>query len=198
MNIALTRTDEEFPPHRAFTVGDLRRMIDAGIIREDERIELVEGEIVVMAAKKYAHELIKKELARAAFRGASGDIDVTVEPTIEFSQDILLEPDIAVFPRHRFKESEAGFGRLNRGDCLLVIEVAVSSLNYDKKTKARLYAALGVREFWVVDANERISWVHTGPRDDGSWSSIVEHGPEEILTTPALPGFSISLVDIQD
>jgi len=87
---------------------------------------------------------------------------------------------------------------LRRGDCLLVIEVAVSSLNYDKKTKARLYAALGVREFWVVDANERISWVHTGPRDDGSWSSIVEHGPEEILTTPALPGFSISLADIQD
>lgn len=52
-------------------------------------------------------------------------------------------------------------------DCQVVIEVAVSSLNYDKKLKAEIYAGLGVREFWVVDANERGTWVHTEPTAQG-------------------------------
>jgi Uma2 family endonuclease len=58
-----------------------------------------------------------------------------------------------------------------------------------------LYAKLGVQEFWVIDANERRTFVHTGPTADG-WSSILERGPDEVLTTPALPGFAFKLGDI--
>jgi Uma2 family endonuclease len=76
-----------------------------------------------------------------------------------------------------------------------VIEVVASSLAYDKGLKARLYARHRVREFWVIDANDRSTWAHTGPSRDG-WSSIVERGPQEVLTTPALPGFSIRLDEI--
>ena len=75
---------------------------------------------------------------------------------------------------------------------MLAIEVAASSLAYDRGPKARLYARHRVQEFWVVDANERITWIHTGPTDDG-WSSIVERGPNETLTTPTLPNFKIKL-----
>jgi Uma2 family endonuclease len=78
---------------------------------------------------------------------------------------------------------------------LLAIEVAVSSLAYDKGLKARLYARQSVREFWVVDANERITWIHTGPSENG-WSSIVERGPGETLTTSALPGPAVNLAQI--
>ena len=115
--------------------------------------------------------------------------------TIQFSEDVLLEPDIAIFPRRYLKKSDAGFVTLDRGECSLVIEVAASSLGYDKKVKALLYAELGVQEFWVVDANERVTWIHSGPVDNG-WSSIVERGPNETLTTPALPNFSLRLADI--
>jgi Uma2 family endonuclease len=76
-----------------------------------------------------------------------------------------------------------------------VIEIAVSSLRYDKKLKSLLYASLGVREFWVIDANERIAWVHAGPSDDG-WSSITERGGNDTLTTSALPGLAIKLSEI--
>src|SRR5262245_32955942 len=76
MNIALTRTAEEFPPRRLFTAADVSRMIDAGVLAEDERIELIEGEIVVMAAKKYAHEFIKKELNKAIVRALQGGMDM--------------------------------------------------------------------------------------------------------------------------
>src|SRR5437867_5361711 len=102
----------------------------------------------------------------------------------------MLEPDIAVYPKTLFKKSEKGFAQLDRGEALLVIEVAASSLAYDKGLKARLYARHGVKEFWVIDANTRSTWIHTGPTGDG-WSSITERGPQDALTTPALAGFSI-------
>jgi Uma2 family endonuclease len=71
----------------------------------------------------------------------------------------------------------------------------VTSLAYDRGLKARLYARHGVREFWVVEANERITWVHTGPSGE-AWSSVVEHGPRDALATSALPGVSIWLGEI--
>jgi Uma2 family endonuclease len=95
----------------------------------------------------------------------------------------------------RLRRSEAGFVTINEGDCSLIIEISVSSLSYDKGRKAALYARLGVREFWVVDANERRTFVHTSPSGD-SWSSIVQCGPDDVLTSPALPGFSFRLSDI--
>lgn len=80
-------------------------------------------------------------------------------------------------------------------EALLVVEVAASSLAYDKGLRARLYARHRVKEFWVIDANASTTWVHTGPSGDG-WSSIVEHGPHDALATAALPGFSIRLNEI--
>ena len=195
MNIAITRAIDDLPPRRAFGVEDVRRMVEIGVIGENERVELIGGDLFVMAAKGYAHETIKNALVRAVFRAAPDDVEVGIEMTIQFSEDILLEPDIAVFPRRNRKRSDAGFAALDQGACPLVIEVAASSLRYDKKLKSLLYAKLGVQEFWVVDANERVTSVHTGPTEDG-WSSIVERGPNETLTTPALPNFSIRLCDI--
>jgi Uma2 family endonuclease len=195
MNVAVTCAIEDLPPRRAFTVEDLHRMIEIGVLAENERIELIGGELFVMAAKGYAHEVIKSRLARSMVQAAPDDVEISVEISIQFAEDILLEPDIAVFPRGYWKKSNAGFVTLDRGALSLAVEVAASSLRYDMKLKSRLYAGLGVQEFWVVDANERVAWIHTGPTDDG-WSSIVERGPSETLTTPALPDFAIKLGEI--
>jgi Uma2 family endonuclease len=195
MNIAVTYPAPGLPPRRAFNVDDIRRMIEAGVIGEDERIELVEGEIVVMAAKSYAHEMIKNALIKAVIRAAQPSLEVGVETTIQFSTGILLEPDIAVLQSDQVVKSDAGFVSVQQDGCSLIIEVSVSSLSYDKGRKAALYARLGVREFWVIDANERRAFIHTGPAGDG-WSSLVERGPDDVLTTPALPGFAFKLGNI--
>jgi Uma2 family endonuclease len=76
-----------------------------------------------------------------------------------------------------------------------LIEIAVSSMSYGRGVKARLYAHHGIHELWVVDANARVTWVHTQPSGD-TWSSIVERGPSDTLTTPALSGLSIRLANI--
>jgi Uma2 family endonuclease len=190
MNVAVTTAAEGFP-RRAFTVEDIGRMMDAGVIREDERFELVEGEIVMMSAKGIAHERIKSALTVAIARALPEHLTIAVEATLRLSDTIMLEPDVAVFPKALFQKSTS-FVHLDRGEAHLIIEVAASSLAYDKDLKARLYARHGVREFWVIDANSRSTWVHTGPSGD-KWSSITERGPEDALATPALPGFSLRL-----
>ena len=194
MNVAFTRAAEGFP-RRAFTVEDIRRMVEAGVIAEDERIELVEGEIVVMSAKGYAHDYIKNTLSTAIVRALPESLMVGVEMTIQFADNTILEPDIALFARSSLIKSAANFSYISAGELLLAIEVAASCLAYDKGLKARLFARHSVREFWLIDANERITWIHTGPAGDG-WSSIAEYGPSDILTTPALPNFSVRLGDI--
>jgi Uma2 family endonuclease len=194
MSIAVTTAAEGFP-RRAFTVEDIARMMEAGILGEDEKFELIEGEIVMMASKGIAHERIKSALTIAVVRALPDHLTVGVETTLRLTNTIMLEPDIAVFPKELFDKSVSGFAQLDPGEAHLVIEVAASSLAYDKGLKARLYARHRVREFWVIDANDRITWVHTGPSGDG-WSSIVERGPHDTLTTPALPGFSIRLGEI--
>jgi len=194
MNVAATTSAEGFP-RRAFTVADIARMIEAGVIREDEKFELIEGDIVMMAAKGIVHERIKSALNIAIVRALPNHLTVGVEATLRLTDTVMLEPDIAVFPKELFRKSSEGFARLDPGEARLVIEVAASSLAYDKGLKARLYARHRVGEFWVVDAHERITWVHTGPSGDG-WSSVVKRGPQEALTNSALPGFSIRLGEI--
>src|SRR5258708_2570942 len=115
MNIAVARIVDDLPPRRAFTVEDLRRMIEIGVLAEDERIELIGGDLFVMAAKGYAHEIIKKALVRGMVRAAPDGVEIGVEMTIQFAEDVLLEPDIAVFPRSSQKRSAAGFVVLDQG-----------------------------------------------------------------------------------
>ena len=193
MNVAVTTAAEGFP-RRAFTVEDISRMIEAGVIHEDEKFELVEGEIVMMAAKSVAHERIKSALTVAISRALPDDLTIGVEATLRLADMTMIEPDVAVFPKAVFKKPTS-FAQLDPGEALLVIEVAASSLAYDKGLKARLYARHGVKEFWVIDANTRSTWVHTGPNGDG-WSSITERGPQDALATPALSDSSIRLAEI--
>ena len=193
MNVAVTTAAEGFP-RKAFTVEDVSRMIAAGVIREEEKFELVEGEIVMMAAKGVAHERIKSALTIAIARALPENLTLGVETTFRLADTVMLEPDIAVFPKGLF-EKPGPFVELEPGDAHLVIEVASSSLAYDRGLKARLYARHHVKEFWVIDANTRTTWVHNEPAGDG-WLAVVEVGSQEPLTTPALPGFSIRLAHI--
>jgi Uma2 family endonuclease len=196
MDIAVIHPAENLPPRRAFTAEDVRRMIEAGVIGEDENFELIEGEIVMMASKSIAHDNIKNALSMAFARHVSDDFYVGVESTLQLAPDVLVDPDIAIGSRGVYKAADPkGFARPQPKDVLLLIEIAVSSMDYDRKVKARLYAQHGIREYWVIDALERITWVHTRPSGDG-WSSIVERGPHETLTTAAVPGFSIRLDQI--
>src|ERR1700687_4854425 len=108
MNVVATTAAEGFP-RRAFTAEDIARMIEAGIIGEDEKFELIEGEIVIRAPEGIAHERIKSAPIIVAVRALPARLTVGVAATLRLTDTILLEPDIAVFPKELFKRSATGF-----------------------------------------------------------------------------------------
>jgi Uma2 family endonuclease len=195
MNIVVAHSADELPPRRGFSADDVRRMVEAGILAEGENIELIDGELVMMAAKGYAHELIRQTLLALLIRTASDDLMVAAEPTLQFSDTVLVEPDLVVFPRASLVKSEADFMHVARGDVLLAVEIAAPRMRYDKVIKAGLYARFGVQEYWVIDANERVTWIHKGPTENG-WQSVVRHGPNDALTPAALPGIAVRLAEL--
>ena len=194
MNVAVTRAAEGFP-RRAFTVDDISRMMEAGVLGEDENFELIEGDLVVVAAKHVGHDGIKNELSMRLAKSAPDGVFIAIECSLQLANDVLVEPDIAVISRAIYAAERKTFARPRPEDVPLLIEIAASSLAFDRGVKARLYARHGIRELWVIDADKRITFVHTGPSGE-TWSSIVERGPRDVLTTPAVPGFSIRLADI--
>jgi Uma2 family endonuclease len=188
MRANITRAAEGFD-RRSFTVAEILRMQDAGIISEDENFELIEGEIVPMQAKTHVHELIKSALTIGIVRALPDRLWLGIETTIYLSANTFVEPDITIYPKGIKLEEVEG------SDILLAIEVASTSLAYDRGLKARLYARHGVNELWAIDAGRRCTFVHSGPGPQG-WRSVVELGPNDALASTALPGFSMRLGSI--
>jgi Uma2 family endonuclease len=183
MRANVTRAAEGLD-RRAFTVDEVLRMQEAGIISEDEDFELIEGEFVPMQAKTHVHELLKSALTMGVARALPERLWFGVETTIYLTPNTFVEPDLVVYPRGLKLETVKGI------DIELAIEVAVTSLAYDRGLKAQLYARHRFREFWVVDGQNRRTFVHTGA-DGKRWSSVVERGQDDLLTCAALPGFQI-------
>lgn len=193
---AITQAADGFP-RRAFSADDISRMIEAGILREDERIELIEGDLVVLQPKPIGHELIKNLLGMKFVRGVPNGLIAGVATTLQLADDILVDPDIAIFADRVFREPGTSyFAKPHPGEILLVIEIAATTLDYDRAVKARLYSRFGIPEFWMIDPYERITWVHSNP-NNGTWASVVERGPTDALRTRALPGVSFRLGEIE-
>ena len=155
---------------RAFTIADMERMVEAGILGHDERIELIAGDLVPRCAKGSRHETLKIALTFLWGKACPGGFMFAQEPGFRLDPHNYLEPDFFVFARtKRFVELEGP-------DVLLVVEIADSSLGYDLGRKAGVYAAFGVRELWVVDAARRVIHRHDGVTAEG-YTIIDEHGP---------------------
>lgn len=184
---AVTRAAEDFD-RRAFTVSEVLRMQEAGIFGERERFELIEGEIVLMQAKGPLHETLKAALNIAIVKALPDRLWMAVEPSVYLSEDTFVDPDIIVFPQDVKMENLKG------SDILLTIEVAATSLAYDRGVKLGLYAKYGIQEYWVVDAYQRTTHRFFEPQR-GKWRREDKVGPDEALTHPRLPGFSIRLSD---
>lgn len=157
----LTTSAAEGLPRRAWTVADVQRMVETGLIGDHERIELIGGEIVPMSPKGIQHELIKRALLKAWYRTAPEDITLIPETTLRLSNDTYLEPDIVVY-----READ-GLANLRGETALLVVEIAESSLAYDRGRKAQLYAQFGIRELWVIDAAKLVTRLYREPGADG-------------------------------
>jgi Uma2 family endonuclease len=167
---------------RLFTIDDLEAMVRAGIIAEDERVELIEGQIVEMSATGPRHAWAVSRVDRVFQR--RDDVLVMTQSTFQVGEYGGPEPDVVVLRADTPQDR-----RPSPAHALLLVEVADTSLAHDRYTKAPLYARAGISEYWIVDLNgERIE-VYREPSTDG-YHSIHLYGRGERLS----PGFAPDII----
>ena len=184
-----TRAADGLPRWR-WTVAEIEKMSADGYFGEDERFELVGGEIVPMSPKGRRHEIIRGELAFRFARLAPDSVFVIAEPQFNLTADTYLMPDILVHPAAIKTPDVRG------GDALLVVEVADTSLRYDLNTKAPIYAAHGVPEYWVINAGTLATMVHKEPSGQ-AYGFVQEIAPGAMLAPLLVPAFAVSLGALQ-
>jgi Uma2 family endonuclease len=177
-------------PRRAFTVDEVERMIQVGILREPEPFELIGGELVAMASKDRRHEVIRSELLLYWARRMGGDLKVASETPLKLGKHDAPEPDLIVFPASLLAPD------VRADTVLLVVEVANSSLPKDLTTKAPRYAAAGVPEYWVINARTHATTVFREPRPDSDYAHREEVKPTETLVPTLAPSLAVRIADL--
>jgi Uma2 family endonuclease len=177
---------------RRFTRAEYYRMAEVGILREHDRVELIKGEIVEMSPIGRRHKAFVGNLATLLIVRLADHATVWVQSSIVLAEDTEPQPDLAVLRRGAvpYKERDAW-----AEDALLVIEVADSSLAYDRSTKLRLYAEAGIPEYWVVDCTAEAVEVHRGPGPDG-YREISRVAGAVTLTLHAFPDVELMTTEI--
>jgi Uma2 family endonuclease len=147
---------------RRFTADEVWRMVEAGVLRADERVELIDGELVMVPPQGPEHASLTIELQRALQSAYGDDFHVRAHSPVIGTDDSIPEPDVAVVrgPPRNFRQRHPG-----PSEVVLVAEVSSSSLHADRK-KASTYARAGYGTYWLVDVDNRRVEVRTLPRGD--------------------------------
>jgi len=177
---------------RRFTVDEYYRMLDAGILTEDDRVELIEGEIIQMAAIGSRHAACVNRLTRLLVERVGGDGVVTVQNPVRLSDLSEPQPDFVVArPREDFYAS----AHPRPEDTLLVVEVAHTTPGYDRGIKLPLYATAGVPEVWIVDVEGGAIEVYLEP---GRGRFRVERRavPGDVLQPRLLPSVEVAVEQV--
>ena len=176
---------------RLFTVEEYHRMGEAGILGEDERVELIEGEIVQMAPTGTRHigcviNATRLFITRLGDRAViSPQNPVVIQPRSEPQPDlVLLRPGPVSYSRKR-PSSE---------DVLLAVEVADTTVRYGRLVKRRLYARAGIAEFWLCLVGDGIMDIYRRPRADG-YADVTHHGAGALVAPLAFPDVSFAVSD---
>lgn len=144
---------------RPITVKEYRRMGETNILDEQEKIELINGEIINMSPTGSKHAAVVNKMSKLLHTIAKNTI-ISVQNPIAINNLSEPEPDIAILA---FKENFYADAHPGPRDVLLIIEVAESSVTFDKEVKLPLYAQAGIPETWLVDLNENRIEVHKNP-----------------------------------
>ena len=177
---------------RKFTVEEYFRMVEAGILQEDERVELIEGEILLMPPIGPRHIGGVARYARIFIIQAVNRFSVLTQSTVRLGEHLAPEPDVVLL---KFREDDYFFAHATPEDILLAVEVADSSLNYDREVKAHIYGRAGIPETWVLNLPEDCIERFTEPGPDGyAQHDILRRGDQ--VSPAALPDLELAVDDL--
>lgn len=174
-----------------FKVDEYHRMGEAGIFSEDDRVELVEGEIVEMTPIGRRHAACVDRLTELL--SGLPEVIVRVQNPVQLDALTELQPDVALLKR---REDFYSRSYPKPDDVLLLVEVADTSAAYDREMKLPLYARSDIPEVWLVDLNESVVEIYAQP-EGKEYREVRRVGRDESLATREVPGFSpIAVADI--
>ena len=174
---------------RRFTVAEYHHLAEIGILKQDERVELVDGAIFSMSPMHSRHASIIARLETSLRQQLSSRFQVRVQLPITLSNESEPEPDIVIV-QHRDDFYEQAHPKPT--DVAVVIEVSASTLAYDRDTKMPVYARSGIGEFWLVDVDAEIVTVFADPREDNYGTRTVVEAPKPIVSA-TIDGLTIPL-----
>lgn len=180
------------PARHRFTVEDWDRLIEIGFFTGDERVELLDGELVDMTPIGDPHESIVDRLTRLLVTRGGDGVIVRVQGGVNVSRYSVPQPDLAVLT---YRDDFYRSGKPQPDDIVLLVEVSESSLAFDRGYKARLYAEGGISEYWVVDVNGEVVHRCTQPSADG-YGSVESFRRSAALTPSGLAGTILTVDEI--
>lgn len=176
------------PARYRFTVREYHRMGKAGIFTEDDRVELLDGEIVQMAAIGKRHAYTVRSLIRLMSQGYSVHAVIDAQNPLRLSDLSEPQPDMMLL---RLPVSRYANHLPVPEDVLLLIEVADTSASFERRVKLPLYARAGVREVWLVDLKQSVIQVFRQPSPTG-YLSVTRVAKGERLAPEAFPDITLS------
>jgi len=180
----------EMIERRRFSVDDYHRMAEAGILTEDDRVELIHGEILVMAPIGTRHTACVKGLNRL-FAGLQATALLSVQDPVAM-EDSEPEPDFAILA---LRDDLFATAHPTPSDVHLIVEVADAGRTLDREVKGPLYAASGIREYWLVDLETDRIEIHRRP-EGRRWREIRTVGPGDRIAPEAFPDFEVAVDDV--
>lgn len=178
-------------PHYRFTTAEYELMGQTGILNEDDRVELIEGEIITMSPIGPRHAICVALLTHLLVRGAPDDALLFGQSPIRLPNNSEPQPDLAMIQR-------GNIGALPTAtDVLLVVEVSDTTLPYDRDVKFPLYTAAGIPEAWLVDLVAGRIERHTEPGTTG-YRAIIRAERGDTVNSTAIPALAIAVDTVLD
>lgn len=175
-----------------FTVAEYDRMGEAGILTEDDRVELVEGEIIEMSPIGERHAACVDRLAELFSEQLQRRVIVRVQNPIQLGSFSEPQPDIALLKR---RDDFYRRAHPTADDVLLVVEVADTTIEYDRQIKVPLYARAGIAEVWIVNLVDEQIEIYAQPVSD-AYQNKREARRGETINSPSAFDVTLSVEDI--
>ena len=174
-----------------FTAAEYYRMADAGILTPDDRVELIEGEIIEMSPIGKRHASCVDRIVNIVLGRLSGRAIVRVQNPVRLSDFSEPQPDVSLLrPREDFYAA----GHPRPDDVLLVVEVADTSVDYDRGVKVSLYARSGIPEVWLVDLAEDRIEIYANP-SGGEYRDVRSASRGESVSSNAVADLTFFAVE---
>lgn len=182
------------PARRRWSVDDYVRLGSAGILPEDSRTELIEGDLIDMPPIGTGHAAIAVRLTRLFVQRTRDDAIVSVGHPMALQPWSMPQPDLMLLQP---SADDYASRHPDAGDALLVVEIADSSLHYDRTAKMRVYAAHGVREYWIIEVMaQRLHRFRDPVPGEGRFASMQQLEAPFSVSAQALPTVTLDSAEI--